>query len=84
MLLFPTENKTRGAACADLPEIDKRRFFTEGGNGYKAAIAICATCPVRAACLEEALSFEVPGQERYGVWGGLTARERDRLVRRTG
>ncbi|MFD3871908.1 WhiB family transcriptional regulator [Streptomyces sp. NPDC058623] len=36
---------------------------------------ICAGCPVAEACLRHALS----AQERYGVWGGLTARERSRL-----
>ena len=36
------------------------------------AKAVCATCPVRAQCLDHAVSVG----ERYGVWGGLTADER--------
>jgi WhiB family redox-sensing transcriptional regulator len=36
------------------------------------AKAVCATCVVRAACLEHALA----SGERYGVWGGLTFDER--------
>ncbi|GAA1240218.1 hypothetical protein GCM10009665_33850 [Kitasatospora nipponensis] len=37
-----------------------------------AAKTVCARCPVRAACLEHALRTD----ERYGIWGGLTAEER--------
>ena len=38
---------------------------------------ICATCPVREACFEHAIT----AREKIGVWGGYTARERRRLVR---
>ncbi len=38
---------------------------------------ICAECPVREPCLEYALGV----REKHGVWGGLTERERRRLVR---
>jgi WhiB family redox-sensing transcriptional regulator len=41
------------------------------------AKAICASCPVRQSCLEYSLS----AREREGVWGGLTERERRRIVR---
>lgn len=41
------------------------------------AKAICAVCPVREACLEHALTV----REKHGVWGGLTERERRRLIR---
>jgi len=41
------------------------------------AKAICDLCPVREPCLEYAIS----AREKDGVWGGLTARERRRLVR---
>ena len=44
-----------------------------------AAKAVCATCPVIAQCLERALKVGEPD----GVWGGLTARERDALDERT-
>jgi WhiB family transcriptional regulator, redox-sensing transcriptional regulator len=42
------------------------------------AKAICALCPVREPCLEFALST----REKNGVWGGLTERERRRVLRR--
>jgi WhiB family transcriptional regulator, redox-sensing transcriptional regulator len=41
------------------------------------AKAICMVCPVREPCLEHA----VTAREKHGVWGGLTERERRRLVR---
>jgi WhiB family redox-sensing transcriptional regulator len=41
------------------------------------AKAICALCVVREACLEHAIAK----REKAGVWGGMTARERRRLIR---
>jgi WhiB family redox-sensing transcriptional regulator len=41
------------------------------------ARAICAVCPVREPCLDHAITH----REVHGVWGGLTERERRRLVR---
>lgn len=38
------------------------------------ALAVCAGCPVVAACLAEALEF--PAAEQYGVMGGMTAGQR--------
>lgn len=40
--------------------------------------AICGVCPVREACLE----YAITAREKEGVWGGLTERERRRLIRR--
>jgi WhiB family redox-sensing transcriptional regulator len=42
------------------------------------AEAVCASCPVRDACLEHALT--VP--ERYGVWGGMSEEQRAAYRRR--
>jgi WhiB family transcriptional regulator, redox-sensing transcriptional regulator len=41
------------------------------------AKAICALCAVRESCLE----YAITSREKDGVWGGMTARERRRLVR---
>jgi WhiB family redox-sensing transcriptional regulator len=62
------------AACrgAD-PDI----FYPGSDEEAEEAKAICATCPVRQACLEYALA----NRERDGVWGGATERERRRLIR---
>lgn len=45
-------------------------------DGAQAKV-ICAECPVREACLEYALT----SREKDGVWGGMTARERRRILR---
>lgn len=47
-------------------------FFPDKGQPTAAAKRVCATCPVQAECLEYALA----NNERYGVWGGLSERER--------
>jgi WhiB family transcriptional regulator, redox-sensing transcriptional regulator len=45
------------------------------------ALALCASCPVRAECLELALR-QWHGAGRYGIWGGTLERERRALRRR--
>ncbi len=42
-----------------------------------AAVAACEGCPAREPCLRYALA----AKERFGVWGGLTAAERQQLAR---
>lgn len=43
------------------------------------AAAVCGRCPVREACLEDAMGAR---GLRYGIWGGLTRTERRALRRR--
>ncbi|MFE0806016.1 WhiB family transcriptional regulator [Streptomyces sp. NPDC058794] len=52
-------------------------FFPEPGSSVRDAKRICALCPIRTACLEYALSND----ERFGVWGGLSEKERLALRR---
>lgn len=61
------------AACAGMgPDL----FFPKSGNGLSdKAKAICANCEVRVDCLVLALETG----EGFGVWGGLTWRERKKL-----
>lgn len=70
-----------GALCKDIPREQKDWFFAEGQAGkpdIRRAKAICNSgCPVRKQCLELALSTEVNG-ERFGVFGGLSASERNK------
>jgi len=56
-------------------QTDPELFFPEKGGSVREAKAVCAGCPVRAQCLEHALAHD----ERFGVWGGLSERERRRL-----
>lgn len=74
------------AACTD-PEVDADVFYPAAGWADEAATAaakaVCAACPVRCACLADALSWETP-RTRYGVLGGLTPTERADLAAAVG
>lgn len=61
------------ALCA---QVDPGLFYPEKGESPQPAKAVCARCEVCAACLAEALAR----REGWGVWGGLTARERAALL----
>jgi WhiB family redox-sensing transcriptional regulator len=53
-------------------------FFPSDGVGVEIARRICTTCPVREQCLEYALTNRIDN----GVWGGLSERERRRVLKR--
>lgn len=55
-------------------------FFPEKGGSTREAKQVCLACEVKAQCLAYALE----NQERFGVWGGLSERERRRLQSRGG
>jgi WhiB family transcriptional regulator, redox-sensing transcriptional regulator len=61
-------------------EIDPEVWFAVGAREHKFAKKICQSCPVRQQCLEYAMEAPVD----YGVWGGLTERERRRFRRQAG
>jgi WhiB family redox-sensing transcriptional regulator len=63
------------ALCA---QTDPEAFFPEKGGSTREAKRICSGCEVRPECLEFALAHD----ERFGIWGGLSERERRRLKRR--
>ena len=62
------------ALCA---QTDPEAFFPEKGGSTREAKRICQGCEVRDACLEYALAND----ERFGIWGGLSERERRRIKR---
>jgi WhiB family transcriptional regulator, redox-sensing transcriptional regulator len=62
------------ALCA---QTDPEAFFPEKGGSTREAKKVCRACEVRAQCLEYALETG----ERHGIWGGLSGRERRRLLR---
>lgn len=65
------------ALCA---QTDPEAFFPEKGGSTREAKRICQACGVRDECLEYALLHD----ERFGIWGGLSERERRRLKKRLG
>ena len=54
---------------------DADLFFPERGSSTRKAKAICAECEVKIECLESALEQG----ERFGIWGGLSERERRKV-----
>lgn len=64
----------RGACREHTPTL----FFPSDGVGVEVAKRVCVGCPVRAECLEYALTHGV----NHGVWGGCSERERRRIAAR--
>lgn len=62
------------ALCA---ETDPELFFPEKGGSTREAKQVCRSCEVWAQCLEYALATD----QRFGLWGGLSERERRQLKR---
>jgi WhiB family redox-sensing transcriptional regulator len=73
-------------AQANCLGVDPDLFFPERGMSTREAKEVCRGCVVREDCLEYALA----NGEKFGIWGGLSERERRRirraraLVRRSG
>jgi WhiB family transcriptional regulator, redox-sensing transcriptional regulator len=63
------------ALCA---QTDPEAFFPEKGGSTREAKRVCLACEVRSECLEYALAND----ERFGIWGGLSERERRRVKKR--
>jgi WhiB family transcriptional regulator, redox-sensing transcriptional regulator len=64
------------AACRDIVSADYDPFFADSAGLQAEAIAICATCPVRDACL----TFAVRTGQHYGIWGGQPEQVIRRLI----
>ena len=52
-------------------------FFPERGASTRKAKSICRACTVQDDCLE----FAIENSEKFGIWGGLSERERRRIKR---
>ena len=69
-----SEAACRGGLQADVADA---LFFPGRGHSGERARTICATCPVRAECLQHALEVG----EKFGIWGGTSEKERRELKR---
>jgi WhiB family redox-sensing transcriptional regulator len=63
------------ALCA---QTDPEAFFPEKGGSTREAKRVCMSCDVRPECL----SYALANDERFGIWGGLSERERRRVKKR--
>lgn len=64
----------RDAICT---QTDPEAFFPEKGGSTREAKAVCKKCTVRAECLDYALDND----EHFGIWGGMSERDRRKLKR---
>lgn len=74
-LLDGDEDDLGWQASALCAQTDPEAFFPEKGGSTREAKRVCLACDVRAECLEWALNHE----ERFGIWGGMSERERRKL-----
>ena len=71
------EDERRWQERANCLGVDPDLFFPERGASTKEAKQVCQGCVVREDCLEYALA----NGEKFGIWGGLSERERRRIRR---
>jgi WhiB family redox-sensing transcriptional regulator len=71
------EDDTKWYAKALCSQTDLDVFFPEKGESVRDAKKVCVECEVKQECLAEAIQ----NNEEYGVWGGLSERERHKLSR---
>ncbi len=57
--------------------VDPELFFPERGSSTREAKEVCRGCVVREDCLE----FAIANGEKFGIWGGMSERERRRVRR---
>jgi WhiB family redox-sensing transcriptional regulator len=58
-------------------QTDPDAFFPEKGGSTREAKAVCRRCPV----IDECLTYAIEHDERFGIWGGYSERERRRIKR---
>ena len=71
------EPERRWQERANCLGVDPDLFFPERGASTREAKGVCRGCEVRVECLEYALQHG----EKFGIWGGLSERERRRVRR---
>ena len=72
-----TANTYEWASRGACRTADPDSLFVQGAAQNRAK-AVCMSCPVRTECLADALDNRI----EFGVWGGMTERERRALLRR--
>lgn len=73
-LIYRDQAWAAQAACS---KVDPDSLFVRG-SAQRQVRQICFSCPVRIECLADALDAKMT----FGVWGGLTERERRAILRR--
>jgi WhiB family redox-sensing transcriptional regulator len=71
------QNTTEWASQGACRSSDPDALFVQGAAQNRAKM-VCLGCPVRTECLADALDHRI----EFGVWGGMTERERRALLRK--
>lgn len=77
MGMSTSESELTWQQFANCLGVDPDLFFPERGASTREAKEVCRSCVVRADCLE----FAITNGEKFGIWGGLSERERRRIRR---
>ena len=77
MILQELRTENSWQRLANCLGVDPDLFFPERGASTKEAKRVCRACVVREECLEYALD----NGEKFGIWGGMSERERRRVRR---
>ncbi len=76
--IWPAHEVPAWQRSANCLGVDPDLFFPERGGSTREAKEVCRGCVVQQECLQYALN----NSEKFGIWGGLSERERRRLRRR--
>jgi WhiB family redox-sensing transcriptional regulator len=76
--LIISPDQTGWKRQANCMGVDPDLFVPERGSSTREAKEVCRGCVVREDCLE----FALENGEKFGIWGGLSERERRRIRRR--
>ena len=76
-MLHPRDLDDNWQDDANCLGVDPDLFFPERGASTREAKEVCRGCVVRGQCLE----FALQNGEKFGIWGGLSERERRRIRR---
>ena len=77
LTLAPEKDEPTWHDFANCLGVDPDLFFPERGASTREAKEVCRGCIVREDCLEYALQ----NGEKFGIWGGMSERERRRIRR---
>jgi len=78
-LQIPITEERPWAAFAVCRDSDPDGFFPVTPEGERAAIRVCQGCPVQQDCL----GFAIEARIRFGVWGGMTEKQRRSFQRQS-
>jgi WhiB family transcriptional regulator, redox-sensing transcriptional regulator len=71
------ESRQDWQSRANCMGVDPELFFPERGSSTREAKEVCRGCVVKQDCLE----FAIANGEKFGIWGGMSERERRRVRR---